>query len=334
MSKRRLSPSIAALSLALSACSGAGTSSEAGVSSDAGTSSDAGGSSQDAGVSGASLLGAFQVTLVAPANNVAGYTTVAGKVSDGPTPTLPVWKKSVVDGDCALFVPRNAFCTSCSGVCVDDETCELYPTAKSVGTATLTGLRTSAGPAQQTLSPGPGDYYQLIDELPFPAFDEGGEISVATSGGDYPAFTLKSTGILPLELTNDTITVAQDQPVTLTWTKPSISGISQIAAVLEIAHHGGVKANVTCATSDSGSLTISASLVTQLIAKGVAGFPTVTVTRSAVGSTPVGSGRVELQILSSVERQVTIPGVISCTEDSDCPNGRTCDTDATKTCNP
>jgi hypothetical protein len=329
MSKRRLAPSIAVLSLALSACSSAGTSSDAGVLSDAGASS-----AQDSGVSGTPLLGSFQVTLVVPADNVAGYTTVAGKVSDGPTPTLPVWKKSVIDGHCALLVPRNAFCTSCSGVCVDDETCELYPTAKSVGTATVTGLRTSAGPVQETLGPGPGDFYQLVDELPFPAFDEGGEISVATSGGDYPAFTVKSTGILPLELTNDTITVAQNQPLTLTWTKPSISGLSQIAAVLEIAHHGGVKANVTCATSDSGSLTISASLVTQLIAKGVAGYPTVTVTRSAVGSTPVGSGRVELQVLSSVERQVTIPGVISCTEDSDCPDGRTCDKDGTKTCSP
>lgn len=331
MSKRCLALSCtAALSLALAACSSSDPVPDAGAASDAGSSS-----GQDAGASGSPLLGAFQVTLVGPKGGEAGFTTVAGKVSDGPTPTLPVWKKSVADGDCVLMVPRNAFCSQpCSGVCVDDDTCQVYPAAKSVGTVTVAGLRTSAGPAQLSMSPGPNGYYQVVDELPFPAFDEGGEIQLATSGGDYPAFTLESTGIKPLELTNEVITVARNQPVTLTWTKPGIAGVSSIRVLLEIAHHGGTKANVTCHTADSGSLTISAALVTQLIEKGVAGYPTVAVTRSAVGSTPVGTGTVELQVLSSVERQVTIPGVISCTQNSDCPDGRTCDTAGTKTCNP
>ena len=80
------------------------------------------------------------------------------------------------------------------------------------------------------------------------------------------------------------ITLEKDKPLTLTWTAKGASADSTIHVHLDISHHGGTKGQIECDTADSGSLTIGASLVTQLVNLGVAGFPTVRLTRSSVGS--------------------------------------------------
>lgn len=317
-----------ALALAFAACSGATQSTDAGTGSDAGATG-----SQDAATGDSStLVGTFQVRLVPPENGGTGYTSVAGKVFDGPTPSLLVWKQAVKDGDCALLTPKVPFCSqSCGGgaVCVDDEKCQAYPTARSAGTVTVTGLRTASGATQFTMNP-IANSYQPSETLPYPAFSEGDEVRFEASGGSGPAFTVKSRGIKALELTNSTLTVAKDQPLTLTWTTGS-AGISRIHVKLDISHHGGIKGMITCDAADTGSLVLSAPLVTELLNLGVAGFPSISVARSAVGSAVVAPGTVELQVTSDVERQVQVPGVSSCNEDSDCPDGGTCKTDLTCT---
>ena len=80
---------------------------------------------------------------------------------------------------------------------------------------------------------------------------------------------------------------------------------------------------------DSGELLISAALMTELIGLGVAGFPSVILTRTSRGTTPIEVGLVELEVSSKVERFVTVAGVESCNMDEDCPDGELCQMDLT-----
>ncbi len=115
----------------------------------------------------------------------------------------------------------------------------------------------------------------------------------------------------------------------MTWTPPAAGAASKIALKLDISHHGGSKGKIECEVADSGSLTLSAAMMTRLLDLGAAGFPTVEVTRQATTHALATSGRVELMISSQVERPVTVPGVRSCTEDENCVAPETCQSDLT-----
>lgn len=285
------------------------------------------------------LVGSFQLELVSPVAAsgdtpaTPGNTTLFGKVYDGPTPSQIVWEEGLKDGDCQLMTPRVPFCeTPCGGsaVCVEDDTCEPYPLAGSVGTVTVTGVETADGKTEFTIDPIANGYQPSGGvSLAYPAFAEGDAIAVAASGATFEAFTLRAKGIAPLVLTSQTLTLAGDTPLALTWTAPATAGASKIHVKLDISHHGGTKGMIACDAADSGALTISAALVKQLLDLGVAGFPSVIVTRSAVGSATIAAGRVDLVVSSDIERFVDIAGLTSCTDDSQCPDGQTCQSDLT-----
>ena len=60
-----------------------------------------------------------------------------------------------------------------------------------------------------------------------------------------------------------------------------------------------------------------------LKALGISGWPVIVYTRVSHGtSTPETPA--ELFVESSISRDVTIPGLISCNTDADCPEGQTC----------
>jgi hypothetical protein len=86
---------------------------------------------------------------------------------------------------------------------------------------------------------------------------------------------------------------------------------------------------ITCDTNDDGSLEIAAPLVTALVSLGVAGFPSIVVSRERTTSTAVGSGSVNFVVTSDIEQYVTVPGVRSCTGDEDCTGMGTCQDDLT-----
>jgi hypothetical protein len=86
---------------------------------------------------------------------------------------------------------------------------------------------------------------------------------------------------------------------------------------------------ISCDTADSGSLEIGGALITELLGLGVAGFPTIIVTRQAVGSATIAEGRIDLLLASSLEYAVQIDGLTSCTDDVDCSDGQTCQSDLT-----
>lgn len=280
------------------------------------------------------LVGAFQVrSLPAAEPGAAGSTSVIGKIYDGPTPSQLVWELKAEEGGCQLLTPRVPFCNEpCGGsaVCVEDDTCQPYPAAHGAGDVTVTGLNLESGAASLVMSPTANNYQPPAGtKLGYPPADEGQVVRFEASGDFFSAFTVEAKGVSPLDLLNETIALEPDQPLQLTWTPPGEADIAKLHVKLDISHHGGTKGMIECNVEDTGSLDIPASLVKQLLDLGVAGFPTIIVTRKSVGSTTIPPGRVDLVVSSQIEQAVAIAGLTSCNDDSQCPEGQTCQSDLT-----
>lgn len=282
------------------------------------------------------LVGSFVLTLVPPvyddegALDTAGTTSIVGRVNDGPTPSLVGYDLADSVADCALYLPVIPHCDQlCGGsaACVAEDVCQAYPKAKSLGTVTVFGVETAAGANRVTMTAIGGNYQPGGASLPYPAFAEGDAIAVSTSGGDYAPFAIRSTGIAPLDLVSTDILVDRDTPIALAWAPAGDDAASHIEVKLDISHHGGTKGVIRCTTDDDGALEIDAALVTQLVDLGVSGLPTIVVARSTVASRTIEPGRVDLVATSVIERGVVIPGLVSCNDDGDCPEGQTCQDD-------
>jgi hypothetical protein len=164
--------------------------------------------------------------------------------------------------------------------------------------------------------------------LAYPPFAESDAVALTAAGEYFAAFNLSAKGIAPLALTTTEFPLKSGQALPLAWTKGAESS-AKIHVVLNISNHGGTKGKIECDTADSGALTVSAALITKLLNLGVAGFPTVKVTRHVIGSTVIAQGRVELEISSTVEHAVTVDGLTSCTDKAMCPDGQDCQDDLT-----
>jgi hypothetical protein len=119
-----------------------------------------------------------------------------------------------------------------------------------------------------------------------------------------------------------------------TWTAPAGGGASRILVEVEIGHHGGVAAHINCDLPDTGSGEIPASLVTALIAEGVHGFPTLSLTRRTIASTNVGAGCVDLAVAATVSREITVcptasSCIVSCVTSDQCTAPMICKDDYT-----
>jgi len=110
---------------------------------------------------------------------------------------------------------------------------------------------------------------------------------------------------------------------------PAQPGGTRILASLDIAHHGGVAARIECDFADDGSAEIPATLIDQLIERGTAGYPELTLTRRTVDSTTIAPGCVEFQVASVIAREVTLclsagNCIVSCVQGAACPSGEPC----------
>lgn len=314
--------------------SGGSPSSSAGAGASAGTSGS--GANGDKLATDA-LTGAFTLRLVPesePSDGsavVPAQTAFLGAVADGPTPVQNTWKEEQSAVGCKLYTPKSPFCDpSCgsSAVCVDDDQCVPRPTSKSVGTIHLKGVGTS----EVAMNPvGTNNNYQptASTKLPYPPCSEGAEVTLAADGGGYRAFELKSRCIAPLEF-DGKIKLVKDMPLALKWKAPGDSKVARMLIRLDISHHGGSRGKIECDVEDSGSLELPATMISKLLDLGVAGYPTIILTRTAAGGTSSGEPKqVTFNVVESVERAVEIDGLISCTDDTDCPSGKTCQTDLT-----
>lgn len=345
---RPLAPALLlAFAVACSAPSGADTDTDAGTTgSDTAAVTETGdaptGDGSDTGNTGGPgdpslLVGSFQVELVAPAPasgespETPGKTTIIGKIYDGPSPAQVVWEDGEKIGACTLRTPRVPFCsTPCGGsaVCVEDDTCEPYPKAGSAGPVTVTGVALAGGGDSFTMEAIANNYQPpATAELLYPGFAEGDTVRLSADGDVFGAFKVHARGIDPLALTSAGVELAADAAVTLTWTPAAEPDASTVHVKLDISHHGGTKGMIECDGPDSGSLELAAPLISQLLDLGVAGFPSIIVTRRAVGYTTIAEGRIDLVLSSRVERAVEIAGLTSCNDDSACPEGQTCQPD-------
>lgn len=301
---------------ASSGSGGTGGSSVAGAGgSEAGGSSGSAGSS--AGASGASpapLFGTVTVNVQPTTDEDEGYTTILGRFLDGPTPPPVPLERDSEEGDCELLVPSRPFCESCSApaVCTADDECTEYPSPITVGTLTIEGL----GPETLTIEPAANAYQ--TPALMNPPCDPGAAIVASASD-----FELSAACIPELEVTSaEPVPVMSGEPVPVTWVAPESDVGSRVVIVLDVAHHGGKTGEVRCDVPDTGSFEIPASLVTSLVSLGLAGFPTIDVTRVSTGADP--TGRDVSLVVSSHALLDADTGVTSCREDSDCPEGQTC----------
>lgn len=283
------------------------------------------------------LAGAFTLRLVPqsePSDGsqpVPAQTAFLGAVSDGPTPVQNTWKADQSAVGCTLYTPKSPFCDpNCgsSAVCVEDDQCVDRPTSKSVGTIHLKGV----GSSEVAMNPvGTNNNYQptASTKLPYPPCAEGAEVTLSVDGGAYRAFDLKSKCIAPLEF-DGPIKLTKDMPLALKWKAPGDPKLARMQIRLDISHHGGSRGKIECDVEDSGSLELPAAMITKLLDLGVAGYPTIILTRASNGGASSGEPKqVTFSVVESVERAVTIDGLISCTDDTDCPSGKTCQTDLT-----
>lgn len=271
-------------------------------------------------------FGSFQITLVPPEGTMPGMTTLSGRVNDGPTPSTVIWEEKASSGYCKLLTPRYPLCSEPCGagaICVEDDSCQPYPSALTAGTVTVNGVMTKDGATSFTMDPINGTYQPVGIVLSYPPFSEGTAVTVTAPGATAPAVNLTGKGIAPLEVLNDSIVLEDNKPVTVQWNAAAVAGISTISIMVDISHHGGIKGMIEVECPDNGSVTIPATLIDQLKALGYFGFPKMEITRRAV--TRDTSSSVELVIESKVTKYVYIPGLISCNGDEDCPDGQTCE---------
>jgi hypothetical protein len=256
-------------------------------------------------------------------------TEITGYVRNGVVPR-EVWEEVATEGECKLKVGPTLFCDPrCSSdqICTSAGTCEPAPVKVDAGSVSIEGLAApltmSANSANNYIPP-PGT------QLAYPAYTPGADIRLSAQGGEAPAFELRGRGVAELELPEGEISVAEGEAVVLRWTPDPASGSGvRVHVDLDIAHHGGIFARIDCDAEDDGMLEIPASLVSQLLDRGVAGFPAVAMTRRSVDSTMTELGCVEFVVASRVKRSVSIPGLVSCSEEQPCPMGQICQTDLT-----
>jgi hypothetical protein len=273
-------------------------------------------------------LGGFTIELK-PNSSGSGTTTIGGNVYEGAKPENVTWQSRTKSGDCELLIPSVPFCSTACGsseVCVATDRCAPYPASVGVGAVTLQGV----GSADITMNPeGDTKYYAPPKGtvIPFPPAADGSEIRVQAAGGSLGPFTIVSEAIAPLAITSDNpAAITTGAPLQIRWT-PGVSELARIHLELDLSHHGGTKGKIACDLADDGSVEIPSALLTELIGLGLAGFPTVEIARRAIGTANVTGGKVTLDVVSQARLDVTVPGLVSCSEDSDCPSGQTCQDD-------
>jgi len=265
--------------------------------------------------SAAASVGGFELVLDPE------YTSLEGKVFDAVDPRL-VDSEVASEGACRLVTPPSLLCdpgcAPSTEVCAPANQCVPVPAGRGVGAVSVSGL---AVPVEMTPNGATANY--RASGVPNPGFAPGADIRLSAAGGDYSAFELRGWGIGLLEVTSE-ITVTEGQPTVLQWAPPASTSPARVVVSLDVNNHGSTEASIECDFEDTGEGQIPASLIDALIAQGTSGFPSVTLTRRTASSASIEPGCVELDVMSTLDLDVTLTGLTSCDVDAECPDGQTC----------
>jgi hypothetical protein len=280
---------------------------------------------------GGPSYGSFLVSLSEPTATARAFTSVLGTVTTFPTPGSLIWEAGEQSGGCRIYKPRVPFCeTPCGSeaICVEDGKCQDFPKALSVGKVTVKGVKTKAGAASFSMDPVQGNYQPSgRDSLAYPPFAEGDDVSITAAGdSSVAAFSVAVKAIAPLETLKDSFALADGQPIALEWTPAKDPQASRVHVLVDLSHHGGTKGKIECEGPDDGKLEIPAALVDGLKALGVSGYPKLEISRKAIATND--QVKVDLVLESLVTLPLSIPGLISCIEDTGCPDGQKCQGDS------
>ena len=308
-----------------SSSAGSGTGTAGTGSGSAGTGSNPTGSQE--------IVGTFQIQVLADEAGVeTGMTKIVGQVSDGPTPPNVIWTSIKEASGCHLETPSVPFCEEGCGadVCVAENKCQPYPVGHSVGAVTIKGVKLAEGGTDLALKEIAKAYQPPAGTmLAYPPFAPTDTVSLTATGGDYAAFELSTKGVAPLKFTSTDFELDKDKALELTWDAAPDPKASNMYIKLDISHHGGAKGLIECNVDDTGSLTIPAALITELMGLGVAGFPSIVAMRQSIDTAQIAPGLVKLEVSARTEQFVTVKGYSSCTADEECPDGQTCQMDLT-----
>lgn len=307
-----------------------GDAGSAGKTAGSGGQSDAGSGTADK-KSNAGLYGSFDISLVAgkektaTSEATAAATKVVGLFYGAQHYPMTLLEPQTKVGECTLSTPIKPFCEQgCTGKCTADDVCSPQGEKLALG-----GIHFAIGKRELDLQ-AVANNYQLAagEKLPYPPCDEGDATSIEVEGGDYEGFSIETRCIATLDAEGP-FPMEPGKPLDLTWSAPGAQDVSSMHVKLDVSHHGGSKGQIDCDVPDTGSYSIPAELVDQLLDLGVAGFPTVQLTRNATAHPKGGEpSNVTMAVDMMVEREVTIPGLVSCaSDDAQCPAGQVCQAD-------
>jgi len=263
-------------------------------------------------------LGGFDITLAEK------YTGVNGQVLDGVVPgNVPVVVAE--DDSCTLLKAPSLFCDP---PCVPGETCGTggtclpYPASRSVGTVTVEGLNEPC-----VMEAKWGNHYTNPGSMIHPGFEVGADIRLKAAGDELESFSLKGAGVSALEVPSKSLNVEKGKALDVQWESGGDQGGVRVQLELNINNHGSNSAWIRCVAGDTGSYSVPAGLIDALFDEGLSGYPSLTLTRQSADAVSISAGCVELTVSSQASVAIDVEGVVSCTNDSQCPKGQNCGVD-------
>lgn len=273
-----------------------------------------------------SRWGQFKITLKERFSSAQGFAT-NGVVPD----QVPKLVKSV--GECKLYQPPTLSCDPPCGVnerCDRSGSCIPVPRNQDLGKLVFRGMQEDLDLEARS----PGNHYLNSGTLAHPVILQNQTVRLIGLEAPGGPLNLHAHGFEALGGVAEKYELQKGKELALSWNAPQSPEHSKMLVNLNVNNHGANASWIACVFEDNGSAKIPATLLDDLQAAGLSGFPSIELNRSSVDSArlqlqPQGEGCVELVVESAQVADVVVPGLLSCNEDSDCPDGQSCKDDLT-----
>jgi len=250
------------------------------------------------------------------------YSIVDGSISNGIVP-ITVLQVMGTYGDCQVLRRNNPYCDPLceSGFTCDfDGSCIPYPEEQDLGIVSIAGLLQDV--IMEPLEPG---YSYFDTTLPNPAFLPGALLEFRMPDGVYGPVVLHGVGVDPLVAVEETWTLVEGQDLSIYWEPPTAKvQRSSIDLSVNIDQHGNTPATVVCTFDDDGEGILSGEAIAQMYSLGVSGFPSGSLSRRTADSALIDGGCMDFSVGAPRTVAVDVDGFTPCFDDSDCPDGQTC----------